>query len=77
MQSEPIHSGDDDYLINETRINPTTGTQCTTLFDKWHGILYMLSRRDTTGHTKAFVRQYSIFNILWSFVSQLITASSL
>ena len=32
-----------------------TGTQCPTLFEKWHGILYMPSRTDRGGHTKAFI----------------------
>ena len=33
-----IQSGDDNYLRlrNETRRKHTTGTQCPTLFDKWH-----------------------------------------
>ena len=35
LQSEGIQSGDDDYLMNETRRKPTTGTLCPTLFDKW------------------------------------------
>ena len=30
--------------MNETRRNPTTGRQSHSLFDKWHGILYMPSR---------------------------------
>ena len=30
-------------------------TQCPTLFDKWHGILYMPRRIDTAGHTKALI----------------------
>ena len=48
-----IQSGDDDYLMNETR-RPTTGMQSPSLFDKWHGIFYMPSGIDTAGHTKAF-----------------------
>ena len=32
-----IQSGDDDYLMNETR-KSTSGAQCPTLFDKCHGI---------------------------------------
>ena len=36
-----IQSGDDDYLMNETRRKPTTGRQSPSLFDKWHGIFYM------------------------------------
>ena len=28
-----IQSGDDDYLMNETRRTPTTGTRCPTLID--------------------------------------------
>ena len=40
--------------MNETRRKPSTGTQCPTLFDKWHGTFYMPSRTDTAGHTKAF-----------------------
>ena len=49
-----IQSGDDDYLMNETRRKPTTGRQSPSLFDKWHGIFYMRSRIDEAGHTKAF-----------------------
>ena len=45
---------DDDYLMNETRRNPTTGRQPPSLFDKWHGIFYMPNRIDEAGHTKAF-----------------------
>ena len=51
---EHIQSGDDDYLMNETRRKPTTGRQSPTLFDKWHGIFYMPSRIDEAAHTKAF-----------------------
>ena len=40
--------------MNETRRKPTTGTQCTTIFYKRHGIFYMSSCIDTAGHTKAF-----------------------
>ena len=40
--------------MNETRRKPTTGRQSPSLFDKWHGIFYMLSLTDTAGHTKAF-----------------------
>ena len=40
-----IQSGDDDYLMNETRRKPTTATRCPTLFDKWHGIFYAQSHR--------------------------------
>ena len=41
--------------MNETRRKPTTGRQPPSLFDKWHGILvYMPSRIDEAGHTKAF-----------------------
>ena len=47
--------GDDDYLMNETRRKPTTGTRCPTLFDKWHGIFYMPSCTDTVGHAKAYI----------------------
>ena len=43
------------WLLNEwNQENPTTGTRCPTLFDKWHGIFYIRSRTDTAGHTKAF-----------------------
>ena len=35
-------------------MKPTTRTQCPTLFDKWYGIFYIPSRKDTAGHTKAF-----------------------
>ena len=31
--------------MNETKRNPTTGTRCPTLYDKWHGIFYMPIRR--------------------------------
>ena len=48
---------DDDYLMNETRRNPTTGRQPPSLFDKWHGIFYMPNRIDEAGHTKAFITQ--------------------
>ena len=41
--------------MNETRRKPTARTRCPTLFDKWHWILYMSSRTDTAGHTKAFI----------------------
>ena len=40
--------------MNETRRKPTTGRQPPSLCDKWHGILYMPSRIDEAGHTKAF-----------------------
>ena len=40
-----IQSGDDDYLMNETRRKPTTGRQPPSLFDKWHGIFYMSCRQ--------------------------------
>ena len=30
-----IQSGDDDYLMNETRRKPSTRTRCPTLFEKW------------------------------------------
>ena len=51
-----IQSGDDDYLMNETRMEPTTGTRYPSLFDKWHRIfLYMPSRIDTAVHTKVFI----------------------
>ena len=43
--------------MNETRRKPTTGTRCPALFEKWHGIFYVLSRTDTAGHTKAFIYQ--------------------
>ena len=50
-----IQSGDDDYWMNETRRKPTTGRQSPSLFDKWHGILYMPSRTENiAGHTQAF-----------------------
>ena len=49
-----IQSGDDDYLMNETRRKPTTERQSPSLFNKWHRIVYMPSRTDTAGHTKAF-----------------------
>ena len=49
-----IQSGDDDYLMNETRRKPTTGRQSRSLCDKWHGIFYIPSRIDEAGHTKAF-----------------------
>ena len=39
--------------MNETSGKPTTGTWCSTLFNKWHGIFYMPSYTDTAGH-KAF-----------------------
>ena len=39
----PIHSGDDDYLMNVTRRKPTTGVRCPTLFDKCHEIVHMPS----------------------------------
>ena len=45
-----IQSGDDDYLMNETRRKPATGRQPPSLFDKWHGIFYMLSHTVTAGH---------------------------
>ena len=51
---KPIQSGDDDYLMNETRRKPTTGRQSPCLFDKWYGILYMPSRIDGAGPTKTF-----------------------
>ena len=41
-----IQSGDDDYLMNETRRKPTTRRQSPSLCDKWHGIFYMPSRID-------------------------------
>ena len=40
--------------MNETWRKPTTGRQSPSLSDKWHGILYMPSRIDEAGHTKAF-----------------------
>ena len=49
-----IQSGDDDYLMNETRRKPTTRRQPPSLFDKWHGIFYMPSRIDEAWHNKAF-----------------------
>ena len=49
-----IQSGDDDYLMNDTRRKPTTGRQSPSLFDKCHGIFYMPSRIDTAVHTKTF-----------------------
>ena len=49
-----IQSGDDDYLMNETRRKLTTKRQSPSLFDKWHQIFYMPGRTDTAGHTKAF-----------------------
>ena len=52
--AELIQSGDDDYLMNETRRKPTTGRQSPSLCDKWHGIFYMPSHIDEAGHTKAF-----------------------
>ena len=52
-----IQSGDDDYLMNETRRKPTTGRQPPSLFDKWHGIFYMPSRIDTAVHTKGLITQ--------------------
>ena len=51
---ELIQSGDDDYLMNESRRKPTTGRQSPSLFNKWHRIFYMPSRVDEAGHTKAF-----------------------
>ena len=33
-----IQSGDDDYLMNETRRKPTIGRQSPSLFNKSHGI---------------------------------------
>ena len=30
--------------MNGSRMKPTTGTRCPTLFGKWHGIFYMPSR---------------------------------
>ena len=39
----------------DTMRKPTIWTGCPTLFDKWHGIFYMLSRTDTAGHTKVFI----------------------
>ena len=54
IQSYNLFSGDDDYLMNETRRNPTTGGQCPTLFPKWYGICYMPSRTGTAGYTKTF-----------------------
>ena len=47
--------GDHGYLMNETRMEPTTGTRCPTLFDKWHRIFYTPSRTDTAGHTMVFI----------------------
>ena len=44
----------DTKLPHETRRKPTTGRQSPSLIDKWHGILYMPSRIDEAGHTKAF-----------------------
>ena len=41
------------YLTNDPRRKPTPRTRCPTLFDKWHRIFYMPSRRDAAGHTKA------------------------
>ena len=41
-------------LMNETRRKPAAGTGCPTLFDKWHGIFYMPSRKDMAGHIRAF-----------------------
>ena len=49
MQSQL--SGDDKYLMDETKRKPTTGRQSHSLLDKWHGIFYMPSRIDTAGHT--------------------------
>ena len=40
--------------MNETRRKPTTRTRYPAPFDKWLGVLYMPSHRDTAGHTKAF-----------------------
>ena len=41
--------------MSETRRKPTTGRQPPSLFDKWHGIFYIMpSRIDEAGHTKAF-----------------------
>ena len=40
--------------MNETTRKPTTGRQSPSPFDRWHGILYMPSRIDEAGHTKAF-----------------------
>ena len=44
IQPYIFQSGDDDYLMNETRKKPTTRARCPTLFvgHGWHGILYML-----------------------------------
>ena len=53
-QTVILMSGDDDYLMNETRRKPTTGTRSPTLFDTWHRIFYMLSRADTAGLNKTF-----------------------
>ena len=36
-QKKLIESGDDDYLMNETRRKPTTGRQSPTLLDKSFG----------------------------------------
>ena len=46
-----IHSGDDDYLMNETRRKPTTRRQSPSLFDKWHGIYYMHAQSHRHGCT--------------------------
>ena len=48
-----IQPGNDDYLMNETRRKPTTGTQCPTLFARWPRIFYI----DMSGHTKTLIRQ--------------------
>ena len=50
-----IQSGDDDYLMNETRRKPTTGTRCPTLLISGTGSFIMSSRTDTAGHTKTFI----------------------
>ena len=36
-----IQSGDDDYLMNETRRKPTAGRQSPSRSDKWHGIFHI------------------------------------
>ena len=40
--------------MNESSRKPTTGTRYPTLFDKWNGIFYMLSRTDTAEWTHQF-----------------------
>ena len=39
-----VQSGNDDYLMNETRRKPATWTRCPTLFDHWD-LLHAQSHR--------------------------------